>query len=327
MEASREACQGVFEISSREQGNPEARVKIARISVFLSSMLSAIFFTASAHSLSPDPKVLALIPHDAQVLSGVSASGPERRKLLIFTEENAVDLDDFMAIAATDDSKFIRQIFFIAGRQGAESRVEHSLLAIGHFDHARIYRSALEIGARAQIYRGMEILALRRFPRDRRPADNPLWMAIVGSELALFGTVPHVREELDRYLDRVPPDPTLLQDFARFRSKDEMWCLLPDLKQYPDVRRDLGLLDRRFLDAANDGMRSLFGIHFGRRIQLDYEFARPVQGNATGANDEPNHRASAFVSNSDQRADSGSLAGTISISTSQYEKWIARLQR
>lgn len=308
-------------------------MKIPTTFQFLPWILSAMLLTGSAHGLSPDPKILPLIPHNAQIVAGigVSASSRERRKLLMFTPENALDLDDFVATTGVDDSKFIRQIFFISGEQHPTSRAEHSILAIGQFDQVRIYRTVIQNGARAQIYRGIEIVELRRFSRDRGPTDDLLWMAIIRSELALFGTVSDVREELDHFLDHVQPDPGLLRRIATLHSKDEMWCLLPDLKQYEDVRQDLGLLDRRFVDAANDGLRLQFGIHFGRRIQLDYEFAEPAEANAiteNGYSDQPSDRTQeneSLFAGSGRHLNIGAMRGTISVSKAQYEKWLTTL--
>jgi hypothetical protein len=296
-------------------------------------MLSAILSAGSAYGLSPDPKILSLIPHEGQIVSGsgVSTSSAARRKLLIFTPENAADLDDLVALAAVDDSKFIRQIFFVSGRENGNSRVEHSTLAIGQFDQARIYRAAIQNGAQIRDYRGLEILELHPFSRDQRLSQDLLWMAVIKGELALLGTRSNVREELDRYIDHVSPDAALLGRFARLRPEDEMWCLLPDLNHYEDIKRDLGLLDQRFLDAANSGLRFDFGIHYGRRIQFDYESIRTdgdgasVVFNQSREELEGNQGEERLFSESGRRAERGLAHGVISVSKTQYEEWITKI--
>jgi hypothetical protein len=301
---------------------------------FLSWLLMGMVGTQMAFGLSPDRRILSLIPHTAHIVSGTGAppSMTGRKKLLIFTQENTVDLDDFGALAGVDDSKLIRQFFMVSGRESPGARVEHSLLAIGRFNQGRIYGAALQNGALASDYRGFQIIEIGPFSRDQRTFDDLRWMAIIESKLALFGTVSNVREELDRYADHASAEKSLLQRLARLRPDDETWYLFPYLSQYDEIRRVLGSLDSRFLNVAPDGSRFQFGIHYGRLIRFDYEFtksspANPAAVAAAGSEDQPENdpAAESFISTPVNGADAGSVVGMISISRTQYEKWIAQL--
>ena len=296
-------------------------------------LLTSIVWTGMANALSPDPTILALIPPSAQVVDGTGAPPfkPERKKLLIFTQENTVDFDDFRGLVGVDDSKSIGQIFLVGGADRTGSRFEHSLLAIGHFNKRGIYGAAVQNGAHARGYRGFEILEMLPFSRDPGSFKAVRWLAVIGPELALFGTVANVREELDRYLDHLPADPALLLRLARLDPDDEMWCLLPNLSRYKEVQRLLGELDPRFLEVAIDESPFEFGIHYGRRIRLDYEFTRSAPADAATADahsgaalgTEPGVQS--FVSGPGNRGDTGSVRGIISVPRTRYEKWLSEL--
>lgn len=297
---------------------------------YLPWMMAGVLWAGLAHALSPDPRILSLIPHSAQFVdgSGVSRLKQERRKLLIYTRENAVDLDDFGSLVAVDDSRFIRQVFFAAGRESPTSRVEHSTLAIGGFNQVRIYRAAIQNGAQTRDYRGIEIIELRPFSRDQRGPDDLRWMAIIGSELALFGTVSHVEEELDRYLDHAGVNPALLQWIARLSPDDETWFLLPDLNQgYENIRQDLGLLDPRLLEVARAGVQFEFGIHYGGRIRLDYQFIprSPVDATDLAGARSREHGSDQGGQSYFSASGNHTNAGVISVSRTRYEKWLATL--
>ncbi len=296
-------------------------------------LLTSIVWTGMASALSPDPAILALIPPSAQIVDGTGAPPlkAERKRLLIFTPENRVDLQDFRALVGVDDSKSIRQIFLVRGTQSPGLRYEHSVLAVGHFNQSHIYRAAIQNRAQARDYRGLKILEMLTFSRDPGGSRDSRWLAVIGPELALFGTVSNVREELDRYLDHLPAAPALQQRLARLDPDDEMWCLLPNLSQYQEIRKLLGDLDPRFLEVAADESPFEFGIHYGGRIRLDYEFtpsspvdatiADPHSGSALGR--EPG--VESFLSHPGHPGDAGSVHGVISVPRARYEKWLAEL--
>jgi hypothetical protein len=299
-------------------------------------LLPGLVLTTVAAALSPDPKVLSLIPRSAQIVdgSGVSPSRADRRKLLIFTQESALDLDDFVALVGVDDSKFIRQVFLVSGREGPNSQVEHSVLAIGHFIQSRIYGAAIQNGAQARNYRGIEIIELSSFSRDRGGANDLRWMAVIGSELVVFGTVTNVREELDRYIGHAPADSALLKRMARLHPDDETWCLLQNMSHYEEIRQDLGSLDSRFLQMTINGSQFDFGIRYGRKFRLDYVSRKPSWTGAAligDAQSESNGRtdptAQSFISNPDSDRDGSPRHEVISISRTRYEKWLSELSQ
>jgi hypothetical protein len=133
---------------------------------------------------SPDPKLLSLVPPGTQIVAGMTNQVPHGRPdgFLLVGQSNAVDRSDFLSLVGVDDSRIIHQIIFAAGGADPSTSGEHSLLVSGHFDQKRIFRAAVENGAR-------------------------LSDSVIDSTVAVFGTISSVQQELDRQLagSAVPP--------------------------------------------------------------------------------------------------------------------------
>lgn len=297
-------------------------------------MFAAVASTGMAYALSPDPRIISMIPRNVEIVDGSGASRTKAglMSFLVFRTENAVDLRDFRGLVGADASKTIRQLFLVGGTARPSPRFEHSVLCLGRFNHSRIYEAAIHNGARARAYRGMEILEVDPFTRDQGTINEVRWLAIVGQDLAVFGTIGHVVEELDRYLDHVPAESSLLERFRRFQRDDETWALLSETVQKDSIRRAFGSLDPRFPDLARDKSNFQFGIHYGSRIRVDYESAaddtsdplpNKVQKTATGVLIDPGMRS--FVSVASATINTRAVRGTLAIARTRYEKWLSEL--
>jgi hypothetical protein len=296
--------------------------------------VAAISLTGMASGLSPDPRILSLIPHDTEIADGSGAS-PSKAGLmsfLVFRQENAADLRDFIGLLGVDNSKAIRQIFLLGGTKRPSARFEHSVIALGRFNHGPIYKGAIQNGARTRVYRGMEIVELDPFSRDEGTVSDVRWLAVVGSDLAVLGTISSVREELDHYADHAPPDSSLIERFGRLRGDDETWCILSNTVQKDAIRQALGSLDARFLDLARDESQFQFGIHYGTRIRFDYESAGVSNSNPstirapkTGTQPPTDTDKQFSVAVACTNLDSRPVSGVISVSRTRYEKWLSGL--
>ena len=282
--------------------------------------------TGMVHGLSPDPRILSLIPRNAEIVDG-SAASPAKAGLmsfLVFRTENAVDLMDFRGLVGADASKAIRQIFLVGGTERPSPRFEHSIISLGRFNHGRIYEAAVQNGAHVRAYRAMEVLEMNPFARDQQNSSELRWLAVIGPDLAVFGTIGNVREELDRYLDHTLADLSLLERFNRLRPDDETWCLLANTVQKDGIRHALGSLDARFLDLIDDGSQFQFGIHYGGRIRFDYESnASAIEGQKTGTLADPGKRS--FVSAEGATTGTHTVRGALAIARTRYEKWLSEL--
>jgi len=291
----------------------------------------SIVFSVSATAVSPDPLLLSLIPHGTQILAGISAphSKDQSHQLPVFTRVHAVDLGDFEALMGVDDGRIMHQVFLVAGQEDPHSPIEHSVLAVGRFNQDRVYKAAIQNGARLRDYRGIAIIELPPFSRNEPLLRDIRWMAILRSNLALFGTIASIREEIDRYEDHTPADSWLIERLARLRRDDSTWYLLPRLFEGDQARPTLAALSPHLLDEALQGAALQFGIRYGSRIRLDYEFtgvdseAEQSMSAAQAAIESRRQDVWTFVPTSESRESGGSLRGVITISKQRYDGWIS----
>ena len=119
---------------------------------------------------SPDPKLLSLVPPGTQIVAGVSNPMLHGRTdgFLLMSDEDVVDHRDFISLTGVDDSLIIDQMLFVAGASDTSKLGEHSLLMSGHFDQTRIFKAAVENGARVSEFRGIRVLVQPPLAREDR---------------------------------------------------------------------------------------------------------------------------------------------------------------
>jgi hypothetical protein len=307
------------------------RIHVSRV-VFL--VLFPFFAIALASAVTPNPKLLSLVPPMARMVAGMNAPqrGGEPDNFLLITHNNQMDLDDFIALSGVDGSRVIAQVIMVGfdGRGGALA--EHSLLAIGHFDQELIYKSVHRsgTGASATQYRGIPVLEMQPFARERDSFHDVRWLAMMDSHLALFGTMPIVQQEIDRYLVRSPADPSLERKLTRLRRDDDVWCVakLPDHNE--EIQSIFKLLDSRLAELLQAGDTIQLGVHYGRRVEFEYEVgmgssprpetvSRTLMQSLTAP--QPNE-ASALPAANVSRSEGG-VRGVLKVSKAQYEAWTA----
>src|SRR3984957_6526645 len=180
------------------------------------AVLFSLLTIAPGSAVAPNPKLVALVPPAARMVAGMIAPrrGSEPTSFLLITHNNLLDLNDFIALSGADDSRVIEQIIMVAS-DGGGALAEHSLLASGHFDQELIYRSAnRSVGASAAKYRGIPVLVVQPFARERDSFHDVRWLAMMDSNLAVFGTIASVQRELDRHLDHSVADAALERRLA-----------------------------------------------------------------------------------------------------------------
>jgi hypothetical protein len=209
---------------------------------------------------------------------------------------------------------------------------EHSLLVSGHFDQARIFRSAMDGGAFSAKYRDIRVLEVQPFARERGTFSHTRWLAMINSEVAIFGTVAIVKRELDRYLDKSTADASLTRKLADLRRDEETWCVLTEVPKNGEISDALDALDPTLgeLIRAGDGFE--FGIHYGRHVEFEYE-ATPVSSGASEATSNSLVRSlsgqepqeSTFLPQSAVGSNRGSAHGVVKVSKSRYDAWLAEV--
>jgi hypothetical protein len=284
-------------------------------------------------AVTPDPRLLSLVPPGAPFVAGLSApSAPgQPGSYLVATRNNTVDFRDFISLSGVDDSRIIRQLVLVAAADDKGILTEHSLLASGHFDQARIFKGAVENGADVSEFKGIRVLVLRPLERDRGTFNDVRWLAVIESDIAVFGTVTMVRQELERYLAHSVADAALMQKLARLRRDDEAWCVLAAFVHNYETRRALGSLDPMLADPAHDGEAFNFGIHFGRQVEFEYEITPASTAGTRMISDSLAQslaglkKGSTLLPPADAISGTNPIQGVIKVSMARYSAWLAEV--
>lgn len=293
--------------------------------VFL--LFSSVGLTSA---VSPDPRLLPLIPVGAQIVAGMSAptSPDQPGSFLLLTNNNLVDLKDFFALSGVDISRIIHQVIFVSG-SNAGNLAEHSLLVSGHFDGDNIFNAAVKNGAIESEFNGIPVLVLQPFPRDRGTFKDVRWLAVLMSNIVVFGTISSVQQELDRHLNRSAADPLLVQRLIRLRRVDDTWCLLAGSARNDEILRWLNSFDPRLAEPAHDGDAFQFGIHFGRLVEFEYELTQPSSASAsdvpkasTQAVTKSALKGQGLLAKARPTGGNSTWHGLVRLSRTRYDVWV-----
>lgn len=304
---------------------------------FLVTLISFLVLPLTA-AASSEERLLSLVPPGAQVVDGISAT-PYRDQpgaLLLLTRGNKLDYQDFFALTGVDSSRTVEQVVLVAGPDLIGGLNEHSLLARGHFDRPRIYSSATGGGAHATQYRGIPILLVEPFARERGDLDDVRWLAILDSDLFLLGTIASVHLELDRYLAGSGPDASIVQRLNRLHRHDEVWCLLAAPIISDEIRKVLTELDPEIARLIERGGAFQFGIHYNGHVEFEYEIvtstfdpqplSRSLMASLAESNAEPSMILPRDAVNAPTATDSDHIVhGLVKLSRQRYEAWLSRI--
>ena len=234
-------------------------------------LLSFLFNAAvTASAISSDLRLIQMVPPESQVIASMLSPTPggQPSSFLLFTGNNRIDLEDFFAVTGADASRLIHQVVF-AAEIGSDGKLsEHSLLVSGHFNRTAIFRLAETGNATTESYRGEAILVVPPLARERNMFKQLRWLAVLNSDIAIFGTPASVQHELDRRIANSKPDSILMERLSRLASRDETWCLLPASSPGGIVESALKKLDPKLGAIAGEGGSMQYGIHFGRLVEI-----------------------------------------------------------
>jgi hypothetical protein len=242
-----------------------------------------------------------------------------------------MDLNDFIALSGVDDSRVMEQVIMIAS-EGGGALAEHSLLVSGHFDQGLIYRSAYGSGAGAKPtqYRGIRVMVVQPFARERDTFKDVRWLAVIDSKLALFGTTASIQQELDRHLDHSVADPALERKLAHLRRDDATWCVVTLPGDHSEIRAIFQILDARLAELLRVGDTIQFGVHYGRQVEFEYEVGM-VSGRDAEAiqrSHEPSvtgMKGSFLLPVAELTKVDGGVRGVLKLSKDRYEAWKAEV--
>jgi hypothetical protein len=297
------------------------------------AVLFPFFTIAPTSAVMPDAKLLSLVPPKAQSVAGMIAPrrSTEPSSFLLITHNNLTDLNDFMALSGADDSRVIEQVIMVAS-DGGGALAEHSLLASGHFDQGLLYRSAYGSGAGANEtrYRGIPVLAMQPFARERDSFHDVRWLAVMDSKLALFGTIAIVQQQLDRYMAHSVADPALERRLAHLRRNDATWCVATLPGHNSEIEAVFKMLDARLAELLRAGDTIEFGVRYGRQVEFEYEVglasrrdAKLVQAFLQPPVTRPKEPSSLPVA--DLMSVDDGVRGVLKVSKVRYEAWKAEV--
>jgi hypothetical protein len=291
---------------------------------------------------APDPRLLSLVPPGAQLVAGISASMFEGQphNFVLMTQNNWFDLQDFFALTGADDTRSIHQIVFVEVASKEWEPSGHSLLVSGHFDQSHVFKSAADNRAAVANYRGIPLLEIQPFVREHGKFNGVRWLAVLDSRVLIFGSIAITKLELDRYLARSETDESLLRRLGRLRSKDQTWCLLlassrtlPSLTRGHEIQDVLAELNPELAEFTQPGNEFEFGLHYGRRVEFEYEVTFASSGSSRVGSDSltlsaVEHAGStSLLPNLNRAGDANTLHGVIAVSMSRYKEWLEEIKR
>jgi hypothetical protein len=297
-------------------------------------LLFVLFNAAVAASALPsDLRLIQMVPPESQVVASMLRPTPEGQpsRFLLITIYNRLDLEDFYALTGADASRLIHQVVFVAAMGGDGKLSEHSLLISGHFNRDAILRSAESGKATTESYRGQSILVVPPLARERDRFKQVRWLAILNSDIAIFGTPVSVQHELDQQIANSRPDPMLMERLSCLGRDDETWFLLPAPSSSGFVESVLEKLDPKLGAVAREGGPMQFGIHIGRRVEITASSNIAARGNSNSEDDRPAAQlppAHSFLAGSQVGADGdGKEIAAVKISRRRYDEWLDKFSK
>ena len=217
-------------------------------------------------------KLLALVPERAQIVAGIEdPHNPESKgRLLLVTHSSNLDFNDWIALTGVDPHRQTDEVIEVAASSTEGELHEHLLLVAGQFDRERIFHAALQNGASMAEYHGQALLVVEPFVRERQQISASRWMAVLDDHTTIFGSPALVRQALDRYLNRLEPDPPLLKRLSRLHADVNSWNVL--VMSAPMLARHVapGQLHAAWTHILDGADELTIGIHYGSTDRIDF---------------------------------------------------------
>jgi hypothetical protein len=294
-------------------------------------LLFSIDRYVAASAIPSDVRLIALAPPESQIVAGMDGSSAQGhpRGVLLVTRDNGVDYQDFLAVTGGDTSRRIQEIVLLAAAGPSGRLSEHSLLASGHFDRDAIFKFAQGGKASAESYGGVPVLVVRPFAREQGTFNEVRWLAILDSNIAVFGTAASVQQEMDRYAAKSAPYAPFMERLRLLGPGDFAWCLLPAPGTDGPVQRVLERLDPKLGAVAREGASIQYGIRFGGRVEITAS-ANVAPADVQGRNGEPPSEstgASYFLPRPNNAGSDGGERIVVKVPLRRYEEWLAAYSR
>ncbi len=300
---------------------------------FIALCLSAM--AASAVALTPNERLLRLVPPGSTVVAGFRAptEEPSAKYYLLITRWNRVDFDDFRALTGADPTRKIHEAIFVSGSFDENEWGPHALLVQGTFDPPAVLRFADGVKVQRHSYRDIPVLVVQPFERERKYLKEVRWLALLDSHYAVFGTIDTVKQEIDRDLDGSSADPKLINRLSRLSTKDGAWSIVANARSVGVMSSSIQLLDPKLGGVVRYAESMQIGIQLGRRARLEYEYEVATDLLEPSKSATASSGATAGLSFLDSHGEAASMPrastvrGVLKISRERYDEWIASVDR
>jgi hypothetical protein len=317
-------------IPLRHCGNRKWPCSLRAGAIFLTVVFLLLIGIADCAAAVPvDPRLLSLVPPGSEIVAGVIASHGHRSDIVLMSKVNTIDLADFYAITGSDPNRVIAQLVLAAAPGRAGDPPEHSLLASGSFDIARIFKFA-GISPSTRKYHGVTLFAVSPFDRERSYFNLDRLFAVIDSHLVIFGSPASVEQEIQRYTARSQPDSSLVQRLQRLRRNTDTWCLLAGHAHNGLVQKIFAGFNPELANVLEKSGALEYGIHHASsKVEFEYETSdSPVFDSENGP--EPgtlfmtvsNGGASTFVARERGSGENQTAHGIVKVATARYEAWM-----
>jgi hypothetical protein len=129
-------------------------------------------------------------------------------------------------LIGVDTSRSVDEAIWVAAASQQGGLSEHLLLVAGRFDREHIYQAAMQNGVAAGVYRGVDLLVVKPFPREQGEMLDTRWLAILDDRAVVFGTPWMVQRALDRHLNHDGTDPLVAERLQRLHPQVGSWNVL-----------------------------------------------------------------------------------------------------
>jgi hypothetical protein len=237
------------------------------------AMVAVSLSWVRAFGSSPaENRLLRLVPANAAIVAGIEDPhhGDQSGRLLIVTHSNNVDLQDWRTLAGVDDRQEVDRLIEVALSSPRGELSEHLLLVQGSFNGRIILDSAERNGGVPSSYRGVRVVILTPFARERQEMPDTRWLAIAGDGTVIFGTPAPVKSALERYVARSGADSQLIQRLRELKPDVNCWSMLTMPGAVLTSHLRAGVLDETGTALLRRVSGVAVGVHYGAKERVDF---------------------------------------------------------
>jgi hypothetical protein len=297
------------------------------------AMSAMVWSGVRAFGSSPaEDRLLRLVPANAAIVSGIADPhhGDQRGRLLIVTDNNNVDLRDWITLVSVDDRQQVDGLIEVAMPSPRGDLGDHLLLARGSFNGRHVLEAAQNNGGVASSYAGVKVVVVKPFAREQKEMIDTRWLAMLDDNIAIFGTPAMVRNALDRYRSSAAADGALVKRLQELKPDVNCWSVLSMPGAVLARHLRAGVLD----ETGDTLLRSVsdvtVGVHYGSKERVDFAIKTDSPEAATALAAHLGGRSPLLAIADGLMTRSGSVSveqnevrGSVRVPDKEFDAWLA----